>query len=54
VTEHLLVKDYNNDILKSNNHVRLDIFHELLKGLVQSFKLSKMSHYSLHLPIILK
>ncbi len=26
VIEHLLVKDYNNDILKSNNHVHLNIF----------------------------
>jgi hypothetical protein len=30
---HLLVKDYNNDILKSNNHVHLNIFYEFPKDL---------------------
>ncbi len=29
--EHTLVKTYNNDILKKNNHVHLNIFNEFLK-----------------------
>jgi len=29
----LLVKDYNNGILKSNNHVHLTIFYEFPKDL---------------------
>jgi len=31
--EHLLVKDYNNDILKNNNHVHWTFFNEFPKHL---------------------
>jgi hypothetical protein len=31
--EHLLVEDYDNDILKSNKHVHLNIFYEFPKDL---------------------
>jgi len=34
--EHLLIKDYNNDILKSNNHVCLDIFYEFFRDLYEA------------------
>jgi hypothetical protein len=52
VIEHLLIKDYNNDILKSNNHVCLDIFYEFLKDLYKVLNCPQMSYCSLHLPII--
>jgi len=38
--EHLLMKDYNNDILKINNHVHLNIFMNFLRT-CKEFKLSK-------------
>jgi hypothetical protein len=31
--EHLLAKDYNNNILKSNNHIHLNIFYKFPKDL---------------------
>jgi hypothetical protein len=48
--EHLLVKDYNNDIFKKNNHVDLNIFYEFPKDFYKVLRCLKVSHHSLHLP----
>jgi hypothetical protein len=47
--EHLLIKDYNNDILKNNNYVHLNIFYEFPRDLHGVLNCPKVSHCNLHL-----
>ncbi len=48
MSEHLVVKYYNNKHLGNNNHVDVDFFYKNTRDLYRAMYLFKMGHHKIH------